>query len=714
MRFSVRLRILLGFVAVIVTLAAANLISAFGLRGLDGASNQIIAKTDIVRLVNDYTADIATQTMALRAYSFSGLEADKEKMTEARTRANKSRKQVEKLLIANNEERTVEDLAAVATSFDEVFTAMENRLGNEGDALQVVVIGVGKLEQSAKNLVDFLANRSDDEKALAQQISPLVTTFNQASIAYVSSGASTDFDAAITTSEALDGIVQKVMGFMRGVPRREQAAVRYMRRDSDVIRQSLRQKHATATAVHAALDQLDAAARQVEVVTEAIKSGTRAGQTLALNHMMSAVEGSTRQSFIGLLIGALIAAALAWYIGRSVANPLGRITEAVSKLADGDKSVAIPHTNRGDELGRMAQAAAVFKDKAFELESLAEEKRASEALAADARRAREVEQAELMQRRQREEEQERADRRKARMQQRLQMADAFERRVMGVVDAVNKASRRMADASSSLVQNAQQTNLQVENTHNATTEASGNVNAVAGATEELSVSFRSVRNELGHSAQVAQSAVGEATRTTETVAGLAKAADQIGVVVKMIRDIADQTNLLALNATIEAARAGDAGRGFAVVAHEVKGLAAQSGRATEEIATYVDEIQRVSGDAGGAINRIGRIIGEMHEVSQSVVAAVEQQAAATEEIAKNVQHVSAGTSLVRESVSIVGQAATETEAMTSELQEHATQLMGEADALKNEVERFLSEIRDTREEAVGNEVSSPIRLLKSA
>lgn len=716
MRFSVRVRIFLGFTAVIVTLATANLISAFGLRELDGVSSQIIAKTDIVRFVNDYTADVSEQTLALRAFAFSGLDADKKRVAELRGRADASRKQVERLLLATGEERTVNKLTEVATAFDEVFTALENRLGNENDALQVVVIGVGKLDQTSQNLVAFLEGRDDEAKALAARISPLVARFNQASIAYISSGASSDFDAAIEAGEELDALVKEAAVSLRSLPRREQAIVRYVRRDGDVIRQSLRQKQATSTGTHNALDQLDDAARQIERVTDQVKSSAMAGQTLALNNMMQAVKASTSQSFIGLLIGAGIAAALAWFIGRSVANPLTRITSAVARLAAGDKTVAIPDTGRGDELGRMAEAAAVFKDKAFELERMAEEKRASEAAAAEAQREREREQARIIREREKEEEQNRAERRQARMQQRLQMADAFERRVMGVVDAVAGASRRMAQASSSLVTNAQKTNEQVENTHHATAEASQNVHAVAGATEELSVSFRSVRNELGHSASVAQSAVTEATRTTETVAGLTKAADQIGTVVKMIKDIAEQTNLLALNATIEAARAGEAGRGFAVVAHEVKNLAAQSGRATEEIASYVGQIQHVSGDASGAIERIGRIIGEMNEVSQSVVAAVEQQVAATEEIAKNVLHVSSGTELVRESVTIVGTAATETEAMTSDMEDQARHMMNEADALKLEVERFLAEIRDTREE--GDEAEAPsqssIRLLKSA
>jgi len=723
MRISVRFRILLGFAAVIVTLAAANRISSSGLRGLDGASQAIADKTDIVRHVNDYASDIAAQTSALRTFAFSGRDEDKLRLTEAQARADATRVKVAEILAQTGAAETAQALETASHDFDTVFTAVENRLGNEEDALQVVAIGIGKLESSAATLVEFLKLKGGEAAALAPQFGSLVARYNQASIAYVASGRLPDFEEAISVGEELDGLIRTAQVALKGTPRREMRVLIYARRDSDVIRQSLRAKHAAATSLQDTMTQLEAAATAIANITAKAKLTAREEQGYALTDMIAAVDKATEQSFIGLVVGAVIAAIMAWYIGFSVARPLGRITDAIAKLAAGDKTVEIPGRDRGDELGRMAEAAGVFKDKTFELERLAEEKHEVERREAEARRLQEVEDARRLEEHQKAEERAREERREARQQQRLQMADAFEAGVMRIVESVAGASRNMAGAASRLVSNTERTASEVNATQRATDEASQNVQAVAGATEELSVSFRSVSNELDENAKVAQSAVEEASRTTETVAGLSDAAHQIGNVVKMIRDIAEQTNLLALNATIEAARAGDAGRGFAVVASEVKSLAAQSSKATEDIAAYVEKIQLVSNDASGAIERIGDIIGQMNDVTQSVVAAVQQQAAATGEIAHNVQQVSAGTEQVRASVSIVDTAAYETRTMSSDLKTNAESLMEEADSLKREVERFLTEVRDTKEEEATTTVvkvptaknmGAQIHLLRSA
>ncbi|WP_341915696.1 methyl-accepting chemotaxis protein, partial [Ferrovibrio terrae] len=71
-------------------------------------------------------------------------------------------------------------------------------------------------------------------------------------------------------------------------------------------------------------------------------------------------------SIIALVIGALFA----WLIGRNIANPIAALTEAMAVLAKGDFTTAVPGLQRGDEIGRMAAAVAVFKQNGAENEQL--------------------------------------------------------------------------------------------------------------------------------------------------------------------------------------------------------------------------------------------------------------------------------------------------------------------------------------------------------
>src|SRR5262249_61158015 len=55
-------------------------------------------------------------------------------------------------------------------------------------------------------------------------------------------------------------------------------------------------------------------------------------------------------------------------LGQGCRGPLERATLARGGLAAGDTTIGIPGRDRGDEIGRMAQALGVFRDPAVEIE----------------------------------------------------------------------------------------------------------------------------------------------------------------------------------------------------------------------------------------------------------------------------------------------------------------------------------------------------------
>lgn len=90
---------------------------------------------------------------------------------------------------------------------------------------------------------------------------------------------------------------------------------------------------------------------------------------LGKNMAQSAVDFqwiSNAFSIATILLGVLAA----MWISRDVAPPLNEITETLEGLAKGKPCNVIPGVGRGDEVGRLAAAAEVFKQRAQEIESL--------------------------------------------------------------------------------------------------------------------------------------------------------------------------------------------------------------------------------------------------------------------------------------------------------------------------------------------------------
>jgi methyl-accepting chemotaxis protein len=361
---------------------------------------------------------------------------------------------------------------------------------------------------------------------------------------------------------------------------------------------------------------------------------------------------------------ALVTFGLAFWLGRRITRPILGLSSATNHLAEGDLSISVPSLDRRDEIGTMAKAIEVLKERSTEAARLRDEQERLKASAAEERQG-----------------------------TLRKLADGFETSVKRMVDRMAGSATEMEASANAMTGTAAEANKETTSAAAAAEQTKTNVSTVAAATEELSSSISEIARQVSQSSQIAGDAVGDAERTNKAMAELAESAKRVGDIVELISGIASQTNLLALNATIEAARAGEAGKGFAVVASEVKSLATQTAKATEEIQAKVAEIQSMTGTAVTAIHGIGETVGHMNEIATTIASAVEQQGAATREISGNVHQAAEGTRQVSGNVAAAQRATTETGSAAGTVLSAAGSLARDAAELRTEVERFLDGVR---------------------
>ncbi|GLR77454.1 hypothetical protein GCM10007856_01220 [Azospirillum oryzae] len=348
---------------------------------------------------------------------------------------------------------------------------------------------------------------------------------------------------------------------------------------------------------------------------------------------------------------------------RGITRPLSALCEAMQRLAAGDRQLPVPARDRGDEIGRMADAMQVFKDALIEADALHTEQERARELVGE--RTRQLE----------------------------QLTDSFDKRIGSIVHAVAGAADGLETSAKSMSTDADKTLNIATEVATAAEQTAANVGTVAIAAEQLRASINDIGHHIGESGRITRAAISAASQAGDTMEAVVDTAKRIGAVVQLIHEIAAQTNLLALNATIEAARAGETGKGFAVVANEVKHLAAQTAKATDEIRGQIGTMQSVTDGAAVAIGQIVSVIEDMGRISGIVAEAVEEQGTATKDIAANANQAAKATQSVNCVIEGVACSAETTKTVANEVLASSQNLTRQARYLREEIEQFLSSVR---------------------
>jgi methyl-accepting chemotaxis protein len=371
------------------------------------------------------------------------------------------------------------------------------------------------------------------------------------------------------------------------------------------------------------------------------------------------------------LMAVLCAAVTAFFIGKSISQPLKELAGNADKLAGGDLTANI--MARGSlEINQLSQALNKMQDNFKQI--IRNIIQSSEQVAASSQQ--------LM----------------SGAEQSAQAVDQVAHsitEVAGATDrqllAVQEANNIVTNISASIQLIAEQANLVSATSEQTAVIAKDGKTTVNTAMEQMN----HIENTVMNSAKV--------------VTVLGERSKEIGQIVDTIAGIAGQTNLLALNAAIEAARAGEQGRGFAVVAEEVRKLAEQSQNAAKQIADLIGSIQaetdkaveamnsgtqevkvgtEVVNNAGQAFQKINHSVEEMSEKIREISGAIQQIASGSQKIVAtmhDIDGISKDTAMQTQNVSATSE---EQSASMEEIAHSSHSLANLATDLQNAVHKF--------------------------
>ncbi|PTL78009.1 methyl-accepting chemotaxis protein [Vitiosangium sp. GDMCC 1.1324] len=294
---------------------------------------------------------------------------------------------------------------------------------------------------------------------------------------------------------------------------------------------------------------------------------------------------TTLYVYLGAMVVGLF---IAFFIGRAIAEPVTRMTQAAREVAQGDVSLSEVDVASAGEVRMMAHSfnemlgtlRGTVSELLARLEQLSSASRGLTGASADQEHV-------------------------------ISQQAAYAQQIAATFEELSRTAEQISSSTEVVESSARRT-------HEAVAEAMAVVAQVVAGINDIRM---------------------EAKGVADAIVGLNQDLQQVSKIAQVINQVAERSDLLALNAALEGTKAGEVGRGFSLVAAEMRKLAENVSASARDIARIVEKVQD-SGNEAATKARVGMATSdrgvEVAEQASAVFQRIVELARGTSEAARQI------------------------------------------------------------------------------
>jgi methyl-accepting chemotaxis protein len=305
--------------------------------------------------------------------------------------------------------------------------------------------------------------------------------------------------------------------------------------------------------------------------------------------VLKAETNALRWPSIFVYLGAtLVGLFIAFFIGRAIAEPVTRMSQAAREVAQGDVSLSEVDVASAGEVRMMAHS---FNEMLGTLRGTVSELLARLGQLSSASRG--------------------LTGASADQEHVISQQAAYAQQIAATFEELSRTAEQISSSTEVVESSARRT-------HEAVAEAMAVVAQVVAGINDIRMESKGV---------------------ADAIVGLNQDLQQVSKIAQVINQVAERSDLLALNAALEGTKAGEVGRGFSLVAAEMRKLAENVSASARDIARIVEKVQD-SGNEAATKARVGMATSdrgvEVAEQASAVFQRIVELARGTSEAARQI------------------------------------------------------------------------------